>query len=356
MPGPDHPTGPDGLAGRATPRRPPDLHSCSMQHEHADTAAYGSAAQAGCWVAIEQPGPWGRVAARQSRLDPVLGAALEAEVSAVGGRLLLIRTPGAHPEVAGARTVLVAYCGSKPWLLSGSVDDLQQLRQVDWAALAAGDRAAVLRSAAWLTPRAGGVLLICTNGRRDQCCSTRARPVAERAGHARPGSVWECSHTGGHRFAPTGVLLPVGRMVARLDTELAIALVDAAADRRLPRAVLGPRHDRGASVLAPAAQVAESIVRAHLREPTWSAITVTDLEPVPDPPVESLPWQPAPEHPHDGDGTRWRVRLRHTGVGQVDVLVCQTAGTPLPESCGKAPVATLHWSAEIVGEAPAPPG
>lgn len=41
---------------------------------------------------IEQPGPWGRDRLRQSRLDPVLGAALAARCADAGVRPVLIRT------------------------------------------------------------------------------------------------------------------------------------------------------------------------------------------------------------------------------------------------------------------------
>ena len=345
----------DRVAGTGTPDRPragraPDLQSCSWQHESAGTAAYGTAAAAGCWVAIEQRGPWGRDAARESRLDPELGAALEAAAAGAGGRLLLIRPPGAHPEppVRTARTVLVAHVGSAPWLMTGMVEHPAALLALDWPALAAGDQAGVARSAPYLATAEGGVLLVCTNGRRDRCCSLRARPVADAAGHARPGRVWECSHTGGHRFAPTGLVLPAGRMLARLDARTAIAVVDAAAEQRLPAAVLGPWHDRGASWLSAPAQVAESALRAALRETAWAPLPVTHVEPLgPDVGVDQHPTPPAPARPAAPD--RWRIRLRHPQAGAVEVLVSGVPGTALPESCGRSPVTGRAWSAELLG-------
>ena len=83
-----------------------------------------------------------------------------------------------------------------------------------------------------LVPSPEPALLVCTNARRDVCCAVRGRPVALQAAAERPGQVWECSHTGGHRFAPTAVLLPHGQTWARLSTAQAVSALDAAARGR----------------------------------------------------------------------------------------------------------------------------
>jgi hypothetical protein len=48
-------------------------------------------------------------------------------------------------------------------------------------------------------------LLLCTNGARDRCCALLARPLLDRLAST---ATWECSHLGGHRFAPTALRLP----------------------------------------------------------------------------------------------------------------------------------------------------
>jgi hypothetical protein len=197
---------------------------------------------------------------------------------------------------------------------------------VDLDALARGDRDAVAASLPGATP-SGPVLLVCTNGRRDVCCAVRGRPVAVEAAAARPGRVWEASHTGGHRFAPTGVLLPHGATLARLDTALATTVLDEADHGRLPAAALGARHDRGRSSLDPDAQAAESHVRAEH--------AVTDLA--------ALVTEPLP----DGDEGRYAVRHRDGRAWVVEVRR-QEAGT-LPESCAKLPVTVVQRVPRIVG-------
>ena len=90
--------------------------------------AIGTAPSARFWVALEQPGPWGAKAFTESRLDPGLGAALEAHCADVGGRFLLVRDPLEHPDGADWRRVLVAGGPSTtPWLATGLVQSAEDL-------------------------------------------------------------------------------------------------------------------------------------------------------------------------------------------------------------------------------------
>lgn len=198
-------------------------------------SAWGTAAQASFWVALEQPGPWGRDALVESRLNPELGrrwgdAALEA-----GGRMLLIRAPGQHVAGEGfqSRRVLVAGgLAGGGWLLEGVALTEDDFDALPWAKIAAGDMAAVREACPWLHPASAPVLLICTNAKRDRCCALRGRPIVHDLAEAGL-PVWECTHTGGHRFAPTGVVLPLGQVMGRLTPELGREVLDAAASGRL---------------------------------------------------------------------------------------------------------------------------
>ncbi len=67
---------------------------------------------------------------------------------------------------------------------------------------------------------------VCTHGRRDVCCGARGTELFDAASLARgvlgpvwsgrPVELWRCSHTGGHRFAPTGITFPDGLVWAEL--------------------------------------------------------------------------------------------------------------------------------------------
>jgi hypothetical protein len=305
----------------------PAADACSVLFDGAGVSAYGTAARATFFLALEQPGPWGRDAARQSHLPVDLGAALADACSDRGGRFTLLRRPGRHADEhhGGGHTAYLAWSGADPWLVQAEVEDPATLLDVDLEALARGDRDAVAASLPGARP-ADPVLLVCTNGRRDVCCAVRGRPVALEAAIARPGRVWEASHTGGHRFAPTGVLLPHGATLARLDPELAVAVLEEAAADRLPARALGPVHDRGRSALDADGQAAESHVR-HERGVTALRALTTRRVPGDEP-------RYAVQH---RDGREWSVVVERGDSGE------------LAESCGKAVVPVVVRRPRIVG-------
>jgi len=109
-------------------------------------------------------------------------------------------------------------------------------------------------------------LLVCTHGRRDRCCGSFGTNLHTAVGarHVRSGvRSWRVSHTGGHRFAPTAIVLPDGNLWAWLDVDL----VDAVLHRRGDLdAVLA--HYRGSSAMgSPPVQVAE---REAFRREGWA--------------------------------------------------------------------------------------
>lgn len=308
----------------------PASDACSVQWDHDGTSAYGTAAVAGFFVIIEQPGPWGRDAARESHLDRELGAELDARTSRAGGRFMLMRRPGGHPAHDGPRHVLVAHAGARPedaWLLAAEVDEIGDLLGLDWGALSRGSRGLVQASLLGSRP-APATLLVCTNGRRDVCCAVRGRPLAAHAARVAPGRAWEVSHTGGHRFAPTAVLLPWGQTLARLDERASEWVLAAAETGHLPAELLGPVHDRGRSGVAAAAQCAESHVRAETGETRLGALWAGSPE------QGAEGWQVIVTH---ADGRRWRVRVTREPVGRTR-----------PESCGKKAVEVLEHRATIL--------
>lgn len=304
--------------------------ACSLSTAAVGEPAYGSAAPARVWVALEQPGPWGREALEQSHLDAELGRSLRADVSTAGGRMALLRAPRRHPDLKPRPEPFVAIaCAIEDhtWLLTGHVDTSESLRHMDFRALAQGDLDGVRASLPELDVSTSPLLLVCTNGRRDVCCAVFGRPLAHDAARQRPGQVWETSHTGGHRFSPTAVLLPWGFTFARLDARLAVAVLDEAAHGRLPRDVLGPEHDRGRSCLAPPGQAAESAVRAQLAETAIDSLRTSVMS---------------------TSDTSWRARVRHHDGRGWDVAVRRGAPTALrAASCGRLPEPYTAYDVDV---------
>ncbi len=301
--------------------------TCSAESAQAGEQLAGSAPEAVGWVALEQSGPWGAKAFTDSHLDPQLGRSIEAAAAAHGVRPVLVRRPGRHADVhddgRDPRRVLVAHTrpGSS-WLLSGTIAAPEDLLALDWAAVQTGDAAAVRRSLP-LTVLDQPQLLVCTNGTRDVCCAVEGRPVALSALAAHPGRVWEVTHTSGHRFAPTTVLLPSGTLHGRLDRDEAAALLEAA-DRG--RTVLA--GSRGRSTWPSPAQVAELAVREAVGETGIDALDVRACGA-----TDDHAWRVVIEH---RDGREWQV-----------VVVSEETAAARRESCLKGPKGVRRWTVAL---------
>jgi hypothetical protein len=302
---------------------------CSDGSIEAGEQLAGSAPYAPAWVTLEQSGPWGAKAFTDSHLDPDLGRAIEQAAAAHDVRPALVRRPGRHADDhaqdgSDPRRVLAAYTmPGRSWLLEGTVPDPVDLLALDWAALREGDRDAVLRSLPTLVESDRVHLLVCTNGTRDLCCAAKGRPVALGVAALQPDRVWEVTHTSGHRFAPTAVLLPAGTLHGRLDVAAAEELLHAA--DRGETVVTG---SRGRSTWPAAGQVAELAVRGATGETGLDALTVGDVSP-----TGEHAWDVSVRH---ADGRSWQVAVEsaETGVGR-------------SESCGKALVALRRWTTRL---------
>ncbi|HMK97245.1 MAG TPA: sucrase ferredoxin, partial [Acidimicrobiales bacterium] len=130
-------------------------------------------------------------------------------------------------------------------------------------------------------------VLICTHGRRDTCCGSKGtelvasliatplgvaplgpRPLAaEGAGGPRPElRLWRTSHTGGHRFAPTAIVLPDGTLWAWATP----GLIAQVAGRSGDLSDLLPNF-RGSACLGSADH--QALERAVLAEVGWDLLT-----------------------------------------------------------------------------------
>ncbi|HJR24543.1 MAG TPA: hypothetical protein VJ804_03665, partial [Acidimicrobiales bacterium] len=135
--------------------------------------------------------------------------------------------------------------------------------------------------------------------------------------------VWRCSHTGGHRFAPTAITLPIGRAWAWADVDLLTRVLERTA--HVPDLV---PHDRGAVALPMWAQPVE---RELFLQQGWDWLEAEIVDVVVD--VDhsgrtahvELQWRMA-------DGAAWSAVADVVTTRVVPVLVC---GEP-PEAATKS--------------------
>src|SRR6187455_511419 len=161
-------------------------------------------------------------------------------------------------------------------------------------ALPTTDRTSPIRE-----PVTGPLLLVCTHEQRDPCCGLEGNALV-RAVAGR--EVFECSHLGGHRFAPTALVLPTGYLYGRLDVATAVHARKAAELGEVETALC-----RGRSAFSAAGQVADLAVREATHIRCADALTVTGTT----------------VHGRRKDEA-WRVEVR------------ERVSTPLPASCGAA--------------------
>lgn len=234
----------------ARPGPPAEDLPCRERSRADGESLIGTASTVRRWLLVEQPGPWGATAPRDSRMDPDLAEALTRAARAVGARLLLIRRPGGRRADETPRQAFVAVSHSHGgWAESLALTSLDELAHVDLAPL--GRQASVGGD-----PVADPLLLVCTNGAHDGCCAREGQPLARALAAEHPVNVWEASHVGGCRFAGNLVCLPEGVYYGWLDVEGGRAAATAHLDGRVHLPAL-----RGRSGLAMPAQAAEVMAR-----------------------------------------------------------------------------------------------
>lgn len=216
---------------------------------------------------------------------------------------------------------------AKPGDLAGTDETFGETRPPPGRTPAAGS-ATASRAATHPTD-----VLVCGHGKRDQCCGTLGtRLVAGLGGLDAGGNgaarvrVWRTSHTGGHRFAPTALVLPEGTAWAFLDEDTLPGIVDRTLDVDAAAALY-----RGCTGLDdPAVQACD---REALRAVGWSWLEHRRVG-----------------HVVEREGDRTVVRLEFTTpaneVGAFEATVAVARRLPVPE-CRRPISESRKESAEL---------
>jgi hypothetical protein len=262
----------------------------------------GTAPSARRWLCLEHPDAWPGDINKDP--DPAVRALLGRSVAA-GFRPLLIRGTVSAPQQRRRVFLIDTVPGAvvATMLAVGRPEELNDLQLPDLDSSLPGE------------PVPEPLLLICTHDQRDPCCGLAGKVLA--ATLAGP-SVFECSHLGGHRFAPTALVLPTGYLYGRLDPESATAVHRGAAAGEVVT-----DSCRGRCTWSPGGQVAELAVRTATGHRSPDAVVVLDET------GDTV-------HLRTASGDRWDVELERVEVD-----------TTRPASCGARPtlMAPLRASA-----------
>ena len=181
----------------------------------------GSATRGDVWFLLEYPGRWEAKAFEQSQLPEAVKSMFSAiDLGGMRVRKLLIRHTRTQ-ERNGFQFFIARTNPLKPRMYQYQLEDYQDLMNMDLISLASGQ----LDDPDHL--REEPIFLVCTNGRRDRCCSVYGTDVY-RAMEAEVGDmVWQSSHIGGHNQAPIALFLPQGVNYGRMTPSEARRLVTA---------------------------------------------------------------------------------------------------------------------------------
>lgn len=269
-----------------------DRFVCSDASEARGEGVVATASQVRGWLLIEVPGAWGSDAVHDSHLGPHVPDGWKADLKRRGIRPICIRPSNRDDSTDETRVFFVI--AARPGRNEGvtwarTVPTLAAVRYVT------DDLRIDVDPPGW-TRHDERLVMVCTNGKHDQCCANRGRPVIRHLRGTRwAGQVWECSHIGGDRFAANLVVLPDSLYFGRMDPPDAEALLDAHAGGEIALDWF-----RGRSTLRFPEQAVEHAVRERYG--------VTGIDAVE---VETL----------DGAG---RFRAHVEGVGAVEVGLKRT--------------------------------
>ena len=282
---------------------PRDVPRCSVGA--ADESLAGTAPYAQGWLLIASEGAWGAKA-----VEMLVGPALRAWAEQRDIRILLVR----RHDRSGDYRNQYWLSDSHGTLLTGSLTDLNTPPELDSTILDSTMLDSTMLDSTMLdsTKLAEPMLVVCTNGARDQCCAIEGialrKELQAMLTSTQCANLWEGTHIGGHRFAPTALYLPQNLVYGRLTPTAAAGILR---DGRLERAFL-----RGRSHYPPCLQVLEQ----RLEE--FTAIEWDFSAACPD-----------IEHVHTGFLNDERLVLTLTPVAN-----------PLTvESCGKPAVSSITW-------------
>jgi hypothetical protein len=243
--------------------KPAGRPRCSLASLERHDPMAGTAPQTSRWLLVEDQGPWGPEARPVGSLGDDIADRLHRLADAYGARMLLFRRPGRQPvprlrRYAWGRTV-PGDC-TLTWH-EATTEQLQTPYGPDEAPTATGPEI---------------VILVCAHGRHDVCCALHGRPVAKAFADAAPDRAFECTHTGGDRFAANVLVLPTGLLYGRVtvdDVHEVLGAVDE--DAFVPRLLRG-RTCYSSPVQAAAHAVA---VRSHMHSvDAWAPMTTERVE------------------------------------------------------------------------------
>ncbi len=203
------------------------MHLCSEQSGLAGENAIGTASGKDTFLLIESAFPWGHnvlqtkdIAALAPELMHIMAEYSSLKILLVGYDTEYSRK-GFRRVLHMQKNEMGGYDGFEYFLPQGKEAELLLY---------------VLTQPELLTPYTGCVasrtILVCVDGGHDKCCGLKGQPLYRemRQLYGNDYQVLQSSHIGGHRFAPTFIDFPEGRVWGKVDTSLLASILEKSGD------------------------------------------------------------------------------------------------------------------------------
>lgn len=235
--------------------------SCAMARD-LDETLYGTAKTARIYFLLEYNPAWEFDAVEASTIPQAVKDRLR---GVDGAELLLIRQPGRAAETDGKVQFFAATAADRqPALYRMDLDSYEAILSLDLDALLSGDLVAA---------QTDPLYAVCTNGRRDQCCSIHGIPLYNALSGIAGDATWQISHIGGHRLAATMFCFPHAICYGFVGTDDAASI-----DSSYRQDTLLLDKFRGRATMEKPAQAAEYFLRQHLKHDAIADVHLLDMD------------------------------------------------------------------------------
>ena len=209
-------------------------YECSATSDRRDEAMFATGSLVRGWLLIEVRGAWGPDGIHDSAFGAHVPPRWKDDLKRHQIRAVCIRS---HLRSDATDVRLFACAARRPGTGSAPLWRRDVASLADVIPAAAELRVSERPGPEWARLDEP-LILVCTNGRHDQCCANRGRPLV-RSLYDSPWAdrVWECSHIGGDRFAANLVVLPDSLYFGRVDADIgtgAAPCVGRGTDRSVP--------------------------------------------------------------------------------------------------------------------------
>lgn len=255
---------------------------CSDISRQSKESIFGTGGIEDVWILLEYPKPWGRNAIAESDLPEEVKIHLKSfstESKKVSS--LFIKQ---DRKTKKTLDLFIVYIDElSPKIYKSSLQDYNDLLAINRENLFSAQLP--LKSSLVKHP----LFLVCTNGKRDKCCTKYGFPIYKHMSALAKENVWQSSHVGGDRFASNIVCFPHGIFYGHVLQDDATAIIDSYGNDKL-----NLKNYRGRCCYSRHGQIAEYFVRKNsditnlnhlilreieqIRENAWKSVFYSEFE------------------------------------------------------------------------------